>query len=96
MFIVVFINLIFFRRILEKIVIDEQKKGKNISSLIEKDIFHETLYIACLEIVIFSYSSPTKTFPWALETFRVEPFHFYKVNMEYLTMLGLQCLASGH
>ena len=64
---------------MEKIVIDEEKKGKKVGGLLERMDFHETLYIASLEIVIFSYSSPTKTFPWALETFNVAPFNFYKV-----------------
>ena len=68
-----------YYKILEKIVIDEQKKGKKVGGLLERMDFHETLYIASLEIVIFSYSSPTKTFPWALETFKVAPFNFYKV-----------------
>ena len=67
-------------RLLENIIVDEQKKGKNVKSIIETMAFHETLYIACLEIVIFSYSSPTKCFPWALETFKVESFYFYKVS----------------
>ena len=65
---------------MENIIVDEQKKGKNVKSIIETMAFHETLYIACLEIVIFSYSSPTKCFPWALETFKVESFYFYKVS----------------
>merc|ERR1719188_379973 len=68
-----------YYKLLENIIVDEQKKGKNVKSIIETMAFHETLYIACLEIVIFSYSSPTKCFPWALETFKVESFYFYKV-----------------
>ena len=33
---------------------------------------------SCLEIVIFSYNSQ-RTFPWVLETFKLEAFYFYKV-----------------
>ena len=47
--------------------------------LIEHKIFHQILLIACLEIVIFSYNSPTKTFPWALDVFHLEAYQFYKI-----------------
>jgi len=68
-----------YYKMLEKIILDESKMGKNVTMILDHENFHKALYIACLEIVIFSYNSPTKTFPWALETFELEPFHFYKV-----------------
>ena len=38
----------------------------------------QALFTCCLEIVIFSYNSQ-RTFPWVLETFKLEAVHFYKV-----------------
>ena len=70
---------ILFYKVLEKILIDEKVLGKNIMGLIEHKIFHQILLIACLEIVIFSYNSPTKTFPWALDVFHLEAYQFYKI-----------------
>ena len=70
---------ILFYKVLEKILIDEKSLGKNIIGLIEHKIFHQILLIACLEIVIFSYNSPTKTFPWALDVFQLEAYQFYKI-----------------
>ena len=70
---------ILFYKVLEKILIDEKMLGKNIIGLIEHKIFHQILLIACLEIVIFSYNSPTKTFPWALDVFKLEAYQFYKI-----------------
>ena len=72
------INALFFK-LLENVIIADVQKQKPVGGLLDKEEFYETLYIASLEIVIFSYSSPTKCFPWAMETFKVEPFHFYKI-----------------
>ena len=42
-------------------------------------MFHRVMFGCCLEIVIFSYNSPSRTFPWVLNTFDLKAFHFYKV-----------------
>lgn len=47
-------------------------------SLLSQDIFHQTLFACCLEIVIYSYNSQ-RTFPWVLEALNIEPYHFYKI-----------------
>ena len=71
---------VLYYRVLEKILVGEQKMGKSIAGLLEQAVFHQALFTACLEVVIFSYNS-LRTFPWALETFQLEPLHFYKVTM---------------
>jgi len=69
---------VLYFRVLEKILVGEQKIGKSIAGLLEQEVFHKALFTACLEVVIFSYNS-LRTFPWSLETFKLEPLHFYKV-----------------
>jgi len=69
---------VLYYRVLEKILVGEQKIGKSIAGLVEHAEFHKALFTACLEIVIFSYNS-RRTFPWSLDTFQLDPWHFYKV-----------------
>jgi len=69
---------VLFYRILEKILVAEQKTSKSISMVLEQDAFIQVLFTACLEIVIFSYNSQ-RTFPWILDTFGLEAYQFYKV-----------------
>eukprot|EP00092_Neocalanus_flemingeri_P022394 GFUD01024287.1.p1 GENE.GFUD01024287.1~~GFUD01024287.1.p1 ORF type:complete len:1025 (-),score=334.13 GFUD01024287.1:159-2831(-) len=69
---------VLYFRVLEKILVGEQRIGKSIAGLLEQAVFHQALFTACLEVVIFSYNS-LRTFPWSLETFQLEPLHFYKV-----------------
>jgi retinoblastoma-like protein 1 len=47
-------------------------------NLLEQEVFHQSLFACCLEIVIYSYNSQ-RTFPWVLETLSLEPYYFYKV-----------------
>ena len=63
----------------ETILIKEKTKNKPFSNLLEQDIFHRVLFACCLEIVIFSYNSPSRTFPWILNSFELKDFDFYKV-----------------
>lgn len=66
---------------LENIVLDEKRKlplNGTLSSLLEHDPFHRSLFACCLEIVIFSYNSQ-RLFPWILEIFDLQPYYFYKV-----------------
>lgn len=51
----------------------------NLQNLLEQEVFHQTLLACCIEIVIFSYNAPRRTFPWILEALNVEPYYFYKV-----------------
>ncbi|PSN32145.1 hypothetical protein C0J52_22608 [Blattella germanica] len=47
-------------------------------NLLDQEIFHQTLFACCLEIVIYSYNSQ-RTFPWILEALNLEAYYFYKV-----------------
>ncbi|KAH0619034.1 hypothetical protein JD844_018638 [Phrynosoma platyrhinos] len=71
---------ILYYKILETIMVQEIRRlhGKDMSALLEQDIFHCSLLACCLEIVLFAYSSP-RTFPWIIEVLNLRPFYFYKV-----------------
>ncbi|XP_053101215.1 retinoblastoma-like protein 1 isoform X2 [Hemicordylus capensis] len=71
---------ILYYKILETIMVQEMRRlhGKDMSALLEQDIFHRSLLACCLEIVLFAYSSP-RTFPWIIEVLNLRPFYFYKV-----------------
>lgn len=68
-------------KVLENIILMERKRFHpltDLSELLERDIFHRTLFACCLEIVLFSYNSQ-RTFPWILQSFEIQPYCFYKV-----------------
>ncbi|XP_046395254.1 retinoblastoma-like protein 1 isoform X1 [Ischnura elegans] len=69
-----------YYKLLENILIGEKKKkpSLDLSVLLEHQVFHETLFACCLEIVIYSYNSQ-RTFPWILDVLGIEPYYFYKV-----------------
>ncbi|NWW71246.1 RBL1 protein, partial [Climacteris rufus] len=71
---------ILYYKILETIVVQETRRlhGKDLTALLEQDVFHRSLLACCLEIVLFAYSSP-RTFPWIIEVLDLRPFYFYKV-----------------
>uniref|UniRef100_A0A8D2Q528 Retinoblastoma-like protein 1 n=1 Tax=Varanus komodoensis TaxID=61221 RepID=A0A8D2Q528_VARKO len=71
---------ILYYKILETIMVQEIQRlhGKDMSALLEQDIFHCSLLACCLEIVLFAYSS-SRTFPWIIEVLNLGPFYFYKV-----------------
>ena len=69
---------VLYYRVLESILQGESRRGKPIGTLLDHGQFHQALFTACLEVVIFSYNSQ-RTFPWILDTFGLEPFQFYKV-----------------
>ncbi|XP_077385578.1 retinoblastoma-like protein 1 [Festucalex cinctus] len=71
---------ILFYKILENVLMQETKRlqGKDMSALLEQDIFHCSLLACCLEVVLFSYSSQ-RTFPWIVNVFKLAPFYFFKV-----------------
>ncbi|XP_063816256.1 retinoblastoma-like protein 1 isoform X2 [Pseudophryne corroboree] len=71
---------ILYYKVLESIVVQEMRRlhGKDLTALLEQDLFHQSLVACCLEIVLFAYSSP-RTFPWTIEVLNLSPFYFYKV-----------------
>ncbi|XP_061217627.1 retinoblastoma-like protein 1 isoform X3 [Neopsephotus bourkii] len=71
---------ILYYKILETIMVQELRRlhGKDLTALLEQDVFHRSLMACCLEIVLFAYSSP-RTFPWIIEVLDLRPFYFYKV-----------------
>ncbi|XP_061688428.1 retinoblastoma-like protein 1 isoform X2 [Syngnathoides biaculeatus] len=71
---------VLFYKVLENILMQETKRlhGKDMSALLEQDIFHCSLLACCLEVVLFSYSSQ-RTFPWIINVFKLPPFYFFKV-----------------
>ncbi|KAM5135133.1 retinoblastoma-like protein 1 [Mantella aurantiaca] len=71
---------ILYYKVLESIVLQETRRlhGKDLTALLEQDIFHQSLAACCLEIVLFAYSSP-RIFPWTIEVLNISPFYFYKV-----------------
>ncbi|XP_054472431.1 retinoblastoma-like protein 1 [Anoplopoma fimbria] len=71
---------ILYYKILENVLVQETKRlhGKDMSVLLEQDIFHCSLMACCLEVVLFSYSSQ-RTFPWIINIFKLTPFYFFKV-----------------
>ena len=66
-----------YYKLMEAILQKESNNTKQ-SHVLHQDIFHHALFTCCLEIVIFSYNSQ-RTFPWILDTFKLEAIHFYKV-----------------
>ncbi|KAM7421880.1 hypothetical protein PAMA_010103 [Pampus argenteus] len=71
---------ILYYKILENVIVQETKRlhGKDMSVLLEQDIFHCSLMACCLEVVLFSYSSQ-RTFPWIISVFKLPSFYFFKV-----------------
>ncbi|XP_014816641.1 PREDICTED: retinoblastoma-like protein 1 [Calidris pugnax] len=71
---------ILYYKVLETIMVQETRRlhGKDLTALLEQDVFHRSLMACCLEIVLFAYSSP-RTFPWIIEVLDLRPFYFYKV-----------------
>ncbi|KAI1899919.1 hypothetical protein AGOR_G00066720, partial [Albula goreensis] len=71
---------ILYYKILENVMVLEMKRlhGKDMTVLLEQDIFHRSLMACCLEVVLFAYNSQ-RSFPWIIEIFSLRPFYFYKV-----------------
>uniref|UniRef100_UPI00398F0D84 retinoblastoma-like protein 1 isoform X1 n=1 Tax=Pristiophorus japonicus TaxID=55135 RepID=UPI00398F0D84 len=71
---------ILYCKILETVMVQECRRnpGKDMTVLLEQDIFHRSLMACCLEIVLSSYSSQ-RTFPWIIDILDLSPFYFYKV-----------------
>ncbi|XP_069568786.1 retinoblastoma-like protein 1 [Brachyistius frenatus] len=71
---------ILYYKILENVMTQETKRlhGRDMSVLLEQDIFHCSLMACCLEVVLFSYSSQ-RSFPWIISVFKLPSFYFFKV-----------------
>ncbi|XP_069508219.1 retinoblastoma-like protein 1 isoform X1 [Ambystoma mexicanum] len=71
---------VLYYKIMETIIVQETRRlhGRDMTALLEQDIFHRSLMACCLEIVLFAYSSQ-RTFPWIIEVLSLRPFYFYKV-----------------
>ncbi|XP_035243442.1 retinoblastoma-like protein 1 [Anguilla anguilla] len=71
---------VLYYKILENVMTQEMKRlhGKDMTVLLEQDIFHRSLMACCLEVVLFAYNSQ-RSFPWIIEVFGLRPFYFYKV-----------------
>ncbi|CAL1609517.1 unnamed protein product [Knipowitschia caucasica] len=71
---------ILYYKILENVIVQESKRlqGKDMSVLLEQDMFHCSLMACCLEVVLFAYSSQ-RTFPWIINIFKLPSFYFFKV-----------------
>ncbi|XP_012233373.1 retinoblastoma-like protein 1 isoform X3 [Linepithema humile] len=70
-----------FYKLLEMILNDEKRKKPNydITNLLSNELFIQCLFACCLEIVIYSYQSNDKTFPWILKALNLDAYYFYKV-----------------
>ncbi|XP_072918384.1 retinoblastoma-like protein 1 isoform X2 [Hemitrygon akajei] len=71
---------ILYWKILETVMVQESRRnpGKDMTVLLEQDIFHSSLMACCLEIILSSYNSQ-RTFPWIIDILNLSPFYFYKV-----------------
>uniref|UniRef100_A0A672QFY4 RB transcriptional corepressor like 2 n=1 Tax=Sinocyclocheilus grahami TaxID=75366 RepID=A0A672QFY4_SINGR len=64
-----------------EVIINQEKKrlgDMDLSRILEQNIFHRSLIVCCLEIIIFSYRPPGE-FPRVLQIFDLPAYHFYKV-----------------
>ncbi|XP_019859689.1 PREDICTED: retinoblastoma-like protein 1 [Amphimedon queenslandica] len=75
-----------YYKLLTLIITDEEKKQKlstnkqlSIQLMLEHDYFHKSLFALSAEMVLFSYSSHSRVFPWILSVIDIHCYHFYKV-----------------
>ncbi|XP_069495641.1 retinoblastoma-like protein 2 isoform X3 [Ambystoma mexicanum] len=71
---------VLYYKLLETIIDQEKRRlgDTDLSGILEQDVFHRSLLSCCLEIVTFSYKPPGN-FPYIIEMFDVQAYHFYKV-----------------
>ncbi|KAM8892820.1 retinoblastoma-like protein 2 isoform 2-T2 [Spinachia spinachia] len=69
-----------YYRMLESIIEKEKMilGDADLSCILEQDVFHRSLLVCCLEIVVFS-NRPPGDFPNLITMFRLPAYHFYKV-----------------
>lgn len=74
------LGLVLFYKILETFLEGEKKKSSgDLSVLFEHNILVKSLLSCCLEIVMHSYNNSNRMFPWILNAFELQPYHFFKV-----------------
>lgn len=56
--------------------------------ILEQDVFHRSLLVCCLEIVIFSYRPPGD-FPNLIDIFQLPAYHFYKVSIQLISSVRM-------
>ncbi|KAM8945912.1 retinoblastoma-like protein 2 [Pelodytes ibericus] len=71
---------VLYYKVLEVIICQEKERLGDIdlSTILEKDLFHRSLLACCLEIIFFSYKPPGN-FPQIIIMFNLAPYDFYKV-----------------
>ncbi|XP_024274985.2 retinoblastoma-like protein 2 isoform X2 [Oncorhynchus tshawytscha] len=69
-----------YYRVLEAVINQERKRlgYKDLSDILEHDLFQRSLVACCLEMVIFSHQPPG-SFPLVIDIFSLAPYDFYKV-----------------
>uniref|UniRef100_A0A3P8XP87 Retinoblastoma-associated protein A-box domain-containing protein n=1 Tax=Esox lucius TaxID=8010 RepID=A0A3P8XP87_ESOLU len=71
-----------YYRVLEAVINQERLRlrAKDLSGILEHDLFQRSLVACCLEMVMFSHQ-PTDSFcfPLVIEIFSLAPYYFYKV-----------------
>ena len=80
-----------YYKVLENIMKREKKRlqpsgrmAEGLASLLNHEIFHVSLFAACIEIVLYSYNSK-RIFPWIIDVLsdfkdlKFQGYHFYKV-----------------
>ncbi|XP_031670594.1 retinoblastoma-like protein 2 isoform X5 [Oncorhynchus kisutch] len=69
-----------YYRVLEAVINQERKRlgYKDLSGILEHDLFQRSLVACCLEMVIFSHQPPG-SFPLVIDIFSLAPYDFYKV-----------------
>ncbi|VDK39781.1 unnamed protein product [Gongylonema pulchrum] len=71
-------------RFLHKIAYSERDRLPNtgtilkISAVLLREDFLKSLYVCCLQLVLFTYES-VREFPWSLNVMRLSAIHFYKL-----------------
>ncbi|KAK7075859.1 Retinoblastoma-like protein 1 [Halocaridina rubra] len=69
---------ILYYTFLEHILLDEKRRGVDLMAILQRELFHQTLFTACLEIVLKSYNDPRR-FPWSLQVGNVDPYYFIRI-----------------
>nr|CAI5843626.1 unnamed protein product [Callosobruchus analis] len=67
-----------FYKFIENILQNEKSIRRDISGLVEKDLFYQCMFTCSIQVILFSYGSPYE-FPWILDVLEVQPIHFVKV-----------------
>ncbi|XP_045109253.1 retinoblastoma-like protein 1 isoform X2 [Portunus trituberculatus] len=69
---------ILYYTFLEHILMDEKRRGVDLTLILQEELFHKTLFTCCVEIVLRSYNDPRR-FPWSLQFAQVEPYYFIRI-----------------